>query len=129
VEKNFHLDIRSRRRENICFRKWVLVRRAHGKVFHRTKLVAQDFCTCEIGVYMREHSRDICVLLKKHVVLVRIGDQTFPGLSAVVFLSTDHYPWYGSPDFRIIKSFLALVSPPGFFPGVSTQKYWCSCVH
>jgi hypothetical protein len=43
--------------------------------------------------------------------------QTFPGLSAVVFLSVGHYPCYGSPDFSIIKSFSALVFPLGFFQG------------
>jgi hypothetical protein len=47
----------------------------------------------------------------------RTSNQTLPGLSAIVFLSMGHYPCYGSPDFIIIKSFLALVFPPGFFQG------------
>jgi hypothetical protein len=68
-------------------------------------------------VYVGVHLRTSHVHLEKCVDLGRTIDQTFPGLSAVVFLSVGHYPCYGSPDFSIIKSFSALVFPPGFFQG------------
>jgi hypothetical protein len=75
--------------------------------------------------------------LKKHAVLVHTTGQTLPGLSAVVFLSVGHYPYYGSPDFSIIKSFSTLVFPPvfqGYLPkniGVYVCLIWfpCLCFH
>jgi hypothetical protein len=36
--------------------------------------------------------------------LGRIAEQILLGLFVVVFLSVGHYPYYGSPDFIIIKS-------------------------
>jgi len=61
--------------------------------------------------------KDMRIHLKKCVDTGRRLDHTFSGLSAVVFLSMGHYPYYKSPYFRIIKSFLAMVFPPGFFQG------------
>jgi hypothetical protein len=42
--------------------------------------------------------------LEKHVDLGCTTDQTLLGLSAIVFLSVGHYPYYESPNFSIIKS-------------------------
>jgi hypothetical protein len=85
------------------------------------QIFVQDFvCVCgpmETSVYTWVHLRT-CVHLKKHADLGRTTDQTLPGLSAVVFLSVGHYPYYGSPDFSIIKSFSALVFPQGFSRGI-----------
>jgi hypothetical protein len=63
------------------------------------------------------HKKANHVYLEKRAILVHTTSHTLPGLSAVVFLLVDHYPCYGSPDFSIIKSFLALVLPPKFFQG------------
>jgi hypothetical protein len=95
---------------------------SHKKGLCHTKIFIQYFCTCtqvpvEIGTYTQVCRRDNCVYLKKHVDLGHTMKQTFPGLSAVVFLSVGHYPYYGSPDFSIIKSFSVLVFPRGFFQG------------
>jgi hypothetical protein len=57
------------------------------------------------------------VHLKKCVLMVCTEGKTLSGLSAVVFLSVGHYPYYESFDFSIIKSFSALVFPSGFFQG------------
>jgi hypothetical protein len=59
--------------------------------------------------------KDMHVHLEKHADLGCIVDQTFPCLSAVVFLLVGHYPFYGSPNFRIIKSFSTLFSLRGVF--------------
>jgi hypothetical protein len=76
--------------------------------------------------------------LEKHVVLVHTTGQTLSGLSVVVFLSVGHYPYYGSPDFSIIKSFSTLVFPLGFFQGYLPKNIgvyvcliWfpCLCFH
>jgi hypothetical protein len=71
-----------------------------------------ETCACT-----RAHSRYMSVHLKKHAVLGRTIDQTFLGLSIVVFLLVDHYLYYEIPGFSIIKSFSTLVFPPGFFQG------------
>ena len=57
------------------------------------------------------------VSLQKHAYLGCTIDHTFRILSTLVFISAGHYPYYGSPDFRIIKSFSARVFRPGFFQG------------
>jgi hypothetical protein len=73
--------------------------------------------TVETGTYMGL-LKERCIHLEKHADLGHTTDQTLPGLSAVVFLSVGHYPYYGSPDFIIIKSFSALVFPLGFSRGI-----------
>jgi hypothetical protein len=116
VEKDFHLEIRSRRRENKGSHRWVSVRGSHRRVSCHTKISIQFF----VHVHVQGFSGDshIHTHLKKCAVLVRTTGQTFPGLSAVVFLSVGHYPYYGSPDFSIIKSFSALFSLQGFSRGI-----------
>ena len=44
-KKDFHLEIRSRRRENRGLRRWVLVRGIHMKVLDRTELAVEVFRT------------------------------------------------------------------------------------
>jgi hypothetical protein len=85
--------------------------------FFRTVFLYMYGSSVETGVYMWVCLRKSHVHLEKHADLGCTTDQTFPGLSAVVFLLVGHYPYYGSPDFSIIKSFSTLVFPPGFFQG------------
>jgi hypothetical protein len=76
-------------------------------------------------VYVGE-LKDKFVHIKKNVDLGPIEYHTFSGLYVLLFLLVDHYPYYRSPNFSIIKSFSTLVFPSKFFfPRVSTQKYWC----
>jgi hypothetical protein len=104
-------------------RKWVSVRGSHRKVLCHMKFFVQYFSIHVCGFQWRQSCTYVGLLkeshvhLEKHAVLVRTTGQTLPGLSAVVFLSVGHYPYYGSPDFSIIKSFSALVFPLGFFQG------------
>jgi hypothetical protein len=71
----------------------------------------------ETRTYMRAHNTDRPIHLEKHADLGHITYQTLPGLYAIVFLSVGHYPCYKSPDFSILKSFLALVFHLGFLQG------------
>jgi hypothetical protein len=65
----------------------------------------------ETSACARTHSRYMCVHLKKNAVMGHTIDQTLLGLSIVVFLLVDHYLYYESPGFSIIKSFSTLYIP------------------
>jgi hypothetical protein len=117
---------KSRRRENRGNRKWVSVKQKHRKGLCRTKIGVQYFRMCTLVLVETSEYTWVCirnnnVYLKKHVNMVRITEQTFLGLSAVVFLSVGHYPYYRSPNFSKIKSLSTLVFPLGFFQGYC----WC----
>jgi hypothetical protein len=122
VEKDFHLEIRSRRRENKGKCKWVSVRQSHRKgvclteFCHTVFIVVYASHNGDSHVYAGVH-KDMHVRLENHVDLGHTTYRTFLGLSADVFLSVDHYPYYRSLDLIIIKSFSALVLPPIFFQG------------
>jgi hypothetical protein len=122
VEKDFHLEIKSRRRENrdiiggfqseeatwkCCVLQSLLYRFSiHVRGSQWTKL-----CT------YASHQKANHVHLEKHAILVCTTGHTLPGLFAVVFVLVSHYPCYRRTDFSIIKSFLAMVFPRGFFQG------------
>jgi hypothetical protein len=107
--------------EGIPSRDQVKVKRKHRKpqvsfcrVNPQERVANYEVCHTILEVVYAGHNGDKCtyvgllkercVHLEKHANIGHKEDQTLSGLCVVVFLSLGHYPYYGSPDFIIIKS-------------------------
>jgi ABC-type spermidine/putrescine transport system permease subunit I len=109
VEKDFHLDIRSRRRENRSICKWVSAKKSHEKGLSHTEFFVQLLRSCIwVSMEIRTYT---WIFLRKGAYTSKImpymgckEEHTLLSLSVVVFLSMGHYPYYKSLDFLIIKS-------------------------
>jgi hypothetical protein len=58
----------------------------------------------------------------------RTTEQTWPGLSVVVFLLVGHFPCYGSPDLTLIKASWNWFSLRGFSRGSLPENIGVLCV-
>jgi hypothetical protein len=143
VEKDFHLEISTRRRENKSSTGGFQLEEAIGECcvlqifMYSISIHVQRFqwiysCT-NMGLLKESH-----IHLEKHAVLVCTIGQAFPGLFEVIFLLVGNYPCYTSSDFSIIKSLSTMVFSSRFFQGYLPENFgvlmfliWfpCLCFH